>query len=75
MFLCQNSKLTEPYSALILPRVHEDTGVELRIHEGRVWILSLEILFVHSQAEGSRFLKHVVAMKILICSFWEVILV
>lgn len=64
-----------PCSALILPRVDEDTGVELRIDEGRVWILSLEILFIHSQAKGSCFLKHVVAMKILVCSFWEVIIV
>ena len=66
---------TKSKSTLILPWVCEHPRIEHGIYIGAIHIYFFEILFVHLVTYCLGLIKNIVVMEVLICSFWEWILI
>ena len=81
MFLCKREAVERKHtagflsSALVLPWIHEDAGVELSVYIGGVGVLSLEIGLIHSLSEHPCFMEYIITVKVLIGRLREVILI
>ena len=69
------SQMVLASSALVLPRIHKDAGVELCVYKGSVRVLSLEIRLVHSLTECPCLHENIFSMEVLIRRLREVILI
>lgn len=61
-------------SALVLPWVHEHTGIELCIYVSGVWVLCLVICFIYALSEDPSLVKYVSTVEVLVRGLWEIVI-